>query len=59
MRFVHQLIHRLQEKGFGTLALPFNHLDSPSSMVSINPDRSIIKTHKRVINKKFNIIVVQ
>lgn len=56
MRFTHQAEHREQEKGFGTLAFPFNHFDSTVSILSIIPLRSIINTHNSVISNRFIII---
>ena len=49
IRFVHQLIQRLQLNGFGILAFPLSHLDKVASISSINPLRSIINTIKSVI----------
>lgn len=48
----HQVIHKLQLKGFGILTLPLSHLDRMVSSSSIIPLKSIMKTIIRVSNNK-------
>ena len=48
----HQVIHKEQEKGFGTFAFPLSHLDSVSSIESITPLISMINTIISVIKNK-------
>ena len=57
IRFVHQLIHKLQLAGFGILTFPLSHLDKVASISSINPLRSITNTHKSVIISNFAISI--
>lgn len=48
----HQVIHKEQEKGFGILTLPFNHLLNDASTESIIPLISMINTIISVIKNK-------
>lgn len=48
----HQVIHKEQEKGFGILTLPFNHLLSDASTESIIPLISTMNTVMSVIKNK-------
>ena len=48
----HQVIHKLQLKGFAILTLPFNHLLSDASTESIIPLISTMNTVMSVIKNK-------
>ena len=48
----HQVIHKEQEKGFGILTLPFNHLLNDASAESIIPLISTMNTVMSVIKNK-------